>query len=198
MKKIAQSLSFLKGGMQFGELLSSRCPPKKKNSQVLLSVACYRCELSIIRRMAKKKLKKNITGLRNQSKPASHVEEAPNDSTEVIEARPTHADMDQPSDNDEGWDVHVRLDSNKLCWEPEVDDEGENSEGESIDKEEGNVEDEIIAAGENEWRNDGLHAIQIGDDPRDKDWIPDNLRRKHNARIAQSKFVTKRKADIKI
>ena len=56
--------------------------PKKIKSQVLLSVACYRCELSIIHRMTKKKLKKNIAGLWNQSKPAS---QAPDDSTEAIE-----------------------------------------------------------------------------------------------------------------
>jgi hypothetical protein len=41
--------------------------------------------------MAKKKHKKNITSLRNQSKTASHVEEAPDDSTaEAVETAPTH------------------------------------------------------------------------------------------------------------
>ena len=55
------------------------------------------------------------------------------------------------------------------------------------------VEDEVIEASEDEWKSDGLHvalmvlAIEIGDDPRDEDWIPDDLRRKHKARIARSK-----------
>ena len=127
--------------------------------------------------MAKKKHKKNITGLRNQSKMASHVKEAPDDSTaKAVETAPTHTvfyeDVDGQSDNDEEWEAHIRLDSNKLCWE--LEDESE-SEEEDIDEDEGDVEDEIIEAGEDKWRSEGLHialmvlAIDKRDDPRDED-----------------------------
>jgi hypothetical protein len=65
--------------------------------------------------MAEKKHKKNITGLCNQSKMASHIKEALDDSTaKAVETAP---DVDGQSDNDEGWEAHIRLDSNKLCWE---------------------------------------------------------------------------------
>ena len=149
--------------------------------------------------MAKKKHKKNITGLRNQSQMTSHVKEAPNDGiAKDVETAPTHtvfhADVDGQSDNDEGWEAHIRLDSNKLCWE--LEDESED-EDEDIDDDERDVEDEVIVAGEDMWRSEGLHIalmvlmIDKGDDPRDEDWIPDRLRRKHNARIAQGEFVAK-------
>ena len=60
---------------------------------------CPSWESSIIRQMAKKKHKKNITGLRNQSKTTSHVKEAPDDSiAKAVETAPTHtafhADID--------------------------------------------------------------------------------------------------------
>ena len=143
--------------------------------------------------MAKKKLKKNITGLRNQSKSSSHVEVVLDDSTKAAETPSTcpviHADLDEQSDNDKGWEAHIHLDSNKLCWKP--DDEDEVSEEEDSDCEKGDVEDEVIEAGEDDFRTEALHvklmvlAIEIGDDPRDEDWIPDSLRRKHIARLAQ-------------
>jgi hypothetical protein len=150
------------------------------------------------------KKKRNITGLRNQSNTASHVKEAPDDSTDAMET-PTrthsviHANVTE-SDNDVGWDAHVRLDSNKLCWE--VDDEQDDSEDEGPSDGEGDVEDEVIEANEDEWRNDGLHvvlmvlAIEVGDDPRDEDWIPEAVRRKQNARIARGKFSMKQKPKL--
>ena len=118
---------------------------------------------------------------------ASHVEEEPVNNAETVEI-PTHsvinADIDEQSDNsDEGWNAHIRLDTNKLFWG--LNDEEEDSQDE--------VEDEVIEAGSDEWKNDGLQvglmvlAIEIGDDPRDEDWIPDSLRRKHNARLARGK-----------
>lgn len=72
------------------------------------------------------------------------------------------------------------------------------SKDEANGKEDSDVEDEVLEAGEEEWNNKGLHvglmvlAIEIGDDPRDEDWIPQALQRKHNAKIARSKFMIKR------
>jgi hypothetical protein len=63
--------------------------------------------------MTKKKHKKNITGLHNQSKMASHIKEALDDSTaKAVETAP---DVDGQSDNDEGWEAYIRLDSN--CYD---------------------------------------------------------------------------------
>jgi hypothetical protein len=107
--------------------------------------------------MAKKKVKRNIAGLRNQPKVASCIKEAPCDSLSA------ESDAVADVEDDEGWDAHIRLDSNKPDWE--VDEEEEESEGE------GDGEDEVIEASEDEWRSDGLHVglmvleIEIGDDP---------------------------------
>jgi len=141
--------------------------------------------------LPKKKSKKNITSLQNQSKTASRVEESVNVNSKPMETPPSNpamADINRQSDNDEEWDVHIKFDSNKPCWE--LDDDEEDSENGEEDNE-GDVEDEVIEASEDNWRNEGLHvglmvlAIEIGDDPRDEDWIPDNLRRKYKARIAK-------------
>ena len=147
-----------------------------------------------------KKLKKNITGLRNQSKKkiVSHVKEASNNgtkATEVPSTHPvTHTDFDEQPNNDEECDAHIELDSNKLCWEPASDDEDEEevSEEEDTDNENGDVE--VIEAGTDEWRGEALHvslmvlAIEIGDNPQDEDWIPDSLRRRHAVRCARGEF----------
>ena len=110
--------------------------------------------------MAKKR--RNITGLRNQSKTASHaIEEVCNDSIEAIEMPATypviHANLDasEQLDNNEGWDAPIKFDSNKLCWELDDDDETREDEDSGQD---GNsdVEDEVVEAGEAEWRNEGL------------------------------------------
>jgi len=77
----------------------------------------------------KKKSKKNITGLWNQSKTASHVEESVNVNSKAMEtplSNPAIASMNRQSDNDEEWDAHVKFDSNKPCWE--LDDAEEDSE----------------------------------------------------------------------
>ena len=101
--------------------------------------------------------------------------------------------IDSESDYDENWNAPVRFDSNKPCWEledSELSSEGEDSENED-DKVD--VEDEVLEAGDLEWRNEGLHvslmliAIDNGDDPRDEDWIPHQLRRKYKTRIAKGK-----------
>ena len=158
--KNAQSLSFLKSGLipKFGKKILSHCSPKKFLN--------FTAQAVNIRDMAKK-IKKNITGLRNQSKSTSHVEEAPIDrdsaKTLIHPVTWTHSEIEEQSDNDEGWDAHIRLDSNKTCWE--LDSEENDSE------DEGGIEDEVIEAGEDEWRSEGLHvalmvlAIDIGDDP---------------------------------
>lgn len=133
-----------------------------------------------------KKQKRNITSLQNQPKAASHVEESVDVNIKATEtpSNPAMADINGQSDNkapDEGWDAHVKFDSNKPCWEFDSDKE----ESESEEDEDGNVEDEVTEASEGDWRNEGLHvglmvlAIEIGDDPRDEDWFPDELRRKH-------------------
>ena len=68
------------------------------------------------------------------------------------------------------------MDSNKLCLE--LEDESED-EDDDIDDDEGDVEDELIEAGEDMWRSEGLHialivlVIDKGDDPQDEDWIPE-------------------------
>jgi len=105
--------------------------------------------------MAKnKKHKKNITGLRNQSKAASHQMEH----------------VDNESDDDENWNAHVKFDSNRPCWENEKSDDEELEDSEN-EKDEVDVEEEILEAGEVDWRNEGLHvsmmliAINNGDDP---------------------------------
>jgi hypothetical protein len=109
----------------------------------------------------KKKQKRNITGLRNQPKATSHVEESVDinfsKAAETCPSNPAMADINGPSDNetpDEGWDAHVKFDSNKPCWE--LDSEEEDSEHEE-DKE-GDIEDEVMEAGESNWRNEGLHV----------------------------------------
>ena len=99
--------------------------------------------------MAKKK--RNITGLRNQSKTASHVEEAPDDNIDAIKTPSTHsvihADLDtEQSDNNEGWEARIKFDSNKLCWE--FDDEDETSEDENQGQDQGDVEDKVVEAAE--------------------------------------------------
>jgi hypothetical protein len=38
----------------------------------------------------------------------------------------TYADIEEQSDNNKGWGAHIRLDSNKPCWE--LDDKGEDIE----------------------------------------------------------------------
>jgi hypothetical protein len=87
----------------------SCCPPKEFPNFTVQ-------EPSIILCMSNKK-KRNITSLWNQSNMASHVKEAPDDSTDAVET-PTwthsviHANVTE-SDNDVGWDAHVQLDSNK-------------------------------------------------------------------------------------
>jgi len=125
-----------------------------QSSKKIRKFHCPNCESPIIRDMAKKKLKRNITGLRNQSKAASHVEEASIDNRETVEI-PAHsvidADQDNESDsNDGGWDAHTRLDTNKLFWGHDDDDEGEDSDDEVLDGDEGDVEDEVVEAGEDE------------------------------------------------
>ena len=138
--------------------------------------------------MAKKKLKKNLSGLQNQKASNFHAE--------LEEALDDMANIDEQSDNeDTEWNAKIRLDSIKPCWDASNDsDDSKNSELDLDLKDEGGVEDEVMEAGEDEWRNEGLQvglmvlAIEIRDDPRDEDWIPDSLRWKHNARLAKGMF----------
>jgi len=44
--------------------------------------------------------------------------------------------------------------------------------------------------------DEGDVEIEMGGDPRDEDWIPDRLRRKHEARLVQGKFAMKPKQKL--
>ena len=74
--KNVQLLSFLKSRLipNFGEKILSHCSPKKFPNFTAQAVNI--CDMA-------KKIKKNITGLQNQSKSTSHVEEAPIDCDSV-------------------------------------------------------------------------------------------------------------------
>ena len=121
--------------------------------------------------MGNKKQKKKISGLWNQPKMASHVQN--NDTEVMVPAHPvTHTDVNDQSDNDKGCDSHVRLDSNRPCLDSD-DDETEDS------KDEADIKDEVLEVGEDKWRSESLQvglmvlAIEIRDDPQDEDWIPE-------------------------
>ena len=79
-------------------------------------------------------------------------------------------------DDNDKWDTHLKPDSMKPCWDEE-------SEGEDIGKDEQCKDDDC---GMEDMDNEGFHAkmmalaVEIGDDPRDEDWIPESLRRKHH------------------
>ena len=83
---------------------------------------------------------------------------------------------------------------NRPCWDS--DDEEKDSEDEA------DVEDEVIEAGKDKWRSESLQvglmvlAIEIGDNPQDEDWIPEAVRRKHKARMAQGASTTNQKARL--
>ena len=67
----------------------------------------------------------------SQSQSTVHFTDAPNDNTaKSVETAPIHTvfheDVNGQSDNNEEWEAHIRLDSNKLCWE--LEDESENEE----------------------------------------------------------------------
>jgi len=139
----------------------------------------------------RKKVKRNISGLRNQPKATapepdtvdecqheaqpSNVAEPSRDGTEgdqreLVGVEPGDDDMDdKDSDVDEKWDTHLRLGSTKPCWD-------EDSEDEYIGEVGCGMED--IANEEFQAKMVAL-AVELGDDPRDEDWIPESLRRKH-------------------
>jgi hypothetical protein len=85
-----------------------------------------------IHEIAKKNIKKNITSLWNQSKSPFHIQGTLVDTAKTIETSSIYlmtqiyADIEEQLDNNEGWDAHIRLDSNKPCWE--LDDKGEDNE----------------------------------------------------------------------
>lgn len=160
--------------------------------------------------MAKKKHKGNISGLCNQPKQHSHVKEASIDTAETLGTTPIPgpsviapgATVHQPDqvdsdDEDIDWNPFVRPESGKPAWDmPDLapdDEEEPESEPEMSDTEceNSDVENEVIEAGDEHWRGDGLHvnmmvmAIENGNDPQDEDWIPESIRKKHQARLAR-------------
>lgn len=168
--------------------------------------------------MARKKHKGNISGLRNQPKQPSHVKKAPTDNCEstgtlpipppgVINAPSDQLDLEADGDDIE-WDHQIRPDSSKPVWDlPELasdDEEEPNSDAETLECENNDeidkagkddVKDEVTEEGDQHWRGEGLHvglmvlAIEIGDDPRDEDWIPESVRRMHQARLARGELI---------
>jgi len=102
-----------------------------------------------------------------------------------------HVDLDEKSDNEEDWDAQIRFDSNKPCWRLEDDEEKSDPDEDEPDNNEIGVEADVLEAGDEDWRNEGLHvsmmvlAIDNGDDPQDEDWIPDKLRKKIKKRLAR-------------
>ena len=134
--------------------------------------------------MAKKKSKRNITGLRNQPKLApSHVENT--DSVPLISSSwDTSQVSDRQSDSDEEeWcPINLQFDSSKPDWDVSDTEDDIDSEDEQdfLDKK------EEQRPGVNVWkyRNNGLYvalvctAIQAGDDLRDEEWVLKGARKK--------------------
>jgi len=148
--------------------------------------------------MAKKRSKKNISGLRNQPstvQTTSHGCQVAS-TAPVIDA--IDAGNEHDPDSDCEWDTGVKHDSVKTCWDVDSDEEEEEdvvsigviNGGEEVDHETlaaaADAEDEAEAqeAADQEFKNDGLYVAQMilaidqGDDPRDEDWVPDHLARK--------------------
>jgi len=105
--------------------------------------------------MARKKQKRNITGLQNQ----------PN-----LKTLSTTDDEDDL----EGWNISLRFDGSvRPCWEMVSDDsESEDSEVEQLEEDWSDLHVEGLQA------KMMTFAIDCGDDPRDEDWVPANLRRR--------------------
>jgi len=151
--------------------LSSRgtCSPHFQNILLSSTLAIKLLTNSL---MAKKKSKRNITGLRNQPKLAPHIEsmdavsnsgspQVPNEQTDLTD--------------EEEWCPNLQFDSYKPDWnasdtEDDIDSEDEQDFLDRKPKQKPGVN-------VRKYRNSGLYvalmraAIRAGDDPRDKDWV---------------------------
>lgn len=120
--------------------------------------------------MAKKKSKRNITGLQNQSKSvSSHVEST--DATPQISGL-SDAQIEQADLDEEEWCPNLQFDSSKPNWDASDTEDDIDSEDEQdyLDKNEQSRPGVNIRR----YRNNGLYvalmrtAIQAGDDLRDE------------------------------
>jgi hypothetical protein len=127
-----------------------------------------------------KKQKRNISGLKNQPKPLPEPS-----STEPLVVEPssesnTAERVGSDLEDDEDQDLGLKCpDSSKLLWRADDDEEEPMPEGKG-DSESG-IEDWDT---HQELEDKGLYimlmnlAVDNGDDPRDEDWVPEDLRRK--------------------
>ncbi|KXN93006.1 hypothetical protein AN958_09738 [Leucoagaricus sp. SymC.cos] len=122
--------------------------------------------------MGKKKLKRNISGLRNQSQNTTELNPASDDNQEPADEEPslTNWDDDEPHDGNT-WERHP--DDIKSRWEPESHNE------ESVEDEGIYIEGvELAGAGKSGVGKKSLQAKMVrmaamyGDDPQDEDWVP--------------------------
>ena len=121
--------------------------------------------------MARKKRTYNTSGLRNQKPRATEDGTPPNGNI------PGNL---QAEDEDFEWHPHTHFDSLKPDFQAE----------EASDEDPNNA-DEDMEESDSEWKenegfgSDGLQAamlklaIELGDDPRDEDWVPPKLRAKN-------------------
>jgi hypothetical protein len=98
--------------------------------------------------MARKKQKRNVTGLRNQPKK-------------------THETLSNTEDEDEGWNTRMRFESLRPCWE--MDSDGSENENEDEQYLEEDWSGFHVAGLQEKMM---IFAINCGDDPRDEDWVP--------------------------
>ena len=133
--------------------------------------------------MAKKKSKRNITGLWNQLKLApSHVE-----STDSVPPISRSSDTPQGSNgqpdlDEEEWCPNLQFDSSTPDWDASdtKDDIDSEDEQDFLDKK----EEKRPGVNVRKYRNNGLYvalmrtAIQAGDDLRDEEWVPKDARKK--------------------
>ena len=123
----------------------------------------------------KPKPKRNISGLRNQKKPAA-PSPIPLPARHITPADISDGDSDLDSLADGAWSAHLKFDSMKTSIEMEDSDEEDVEPSEDLE--------DLEEWDEWEVEKDGFYvnlmrfAIDQGDDPRDEDWIPEHLKRK--------------------
>ncbi|EDR06554.1 uncharacterized protein LACBIDRAFT_300092 [Laccaria bicolor S238N-H82] len=135
----------------------------------------------------KKKVKRNISGLRNQSKPTtgvSHTDSEPicGPRVETSHTPDLLIDNDLDDVDDEEWVPNVHVDSSRpVC-------DGVESDGDIDSEDEEDFLDKVeeIRPGVNprKYRNKGLYvalmrmAMDVGDNLMDEDWVPKKTRKK--------------------
>jgi hypothetical protein len=107
------------------------------------------------------------------SKLLSHPEMAPKFSQSwlVHNTGLSNDEMDDNVSDDDGRDPHLKPDSIKPCWNEKSDGEDEQYEDEVVMANIANMEfqEKMVAL-----------AVELGDDPRDEDWVAGSLRRKYH------------------